>query len=83
MNGTYLGARIAKTKELIEAYEDATLALAGGAQSYTFDTGQTRHTVTKFDLEKLNAMIDTLYNRLAMLEARLTGSGVVNVRPGW
>lgn len=78
--------RIEKTKELIIAWEDAELAIsAGGVQSYTIDTGQTRQTVTKADLGAIRDTIDNLLNRLATLEARLgiCGGGVVNVRPAW
>lgn len=83
MDNTYLTDRIAKTKVLIEAYEDATTALAGGVQSYTLDTGQSRQTVTKLDLEALNKMLDTLYNRLCIMQTRLNGSGTVIVRPAF
>jgi hypothetical protein len=76
--------RIEKTKQLIIAWEDAELALsAGGVQSYTLDTGQTRQTVTKADLGTIRNTIDGLMNRLVTLEARINGSGVVNVRPAW
>lgn len=79
-----LQARIAATQALITAYEEAALSLASGAiQSYTLDTGQSRQTVTKFDLDKLEAVLDTLYNRCAMLEARLNGSNVSVGRAGW
>ena len=84
MDNTFLIARIAATKAQIVAYEDAALALAqGGVQYYLLDTGQTRQTVTKFDLKNLEATIDSLYNRCATLEARLNGSGVLTVRPAW
>lgn len=76
--------RIEKTKALIIAWEDAELALsAGGVQSYTLDTGQTRQTVTKADLGTIRNTIDSLLNRLVTLEARLGNGGVVNVRPAW
>ena len=83
MDNTYLRGRITATKALIEAYEGATTALAGGVQSYTLDTGQSRQTVTKLDLKDLNNMLDNLYNRLSTMEARLNGSGTVIARPGF
>ena len=83
MDNTYLTDRIAKTKVLIEAYEDASTALASGVQSYTLDTGQSRQTVTKLDLKDLNSMLDSLYNRLCVMEARLNGSGTTIARPGF
>lgn len=84
MDSDFITARITKIKETIEAYEDAALALAaGGIQSYKLDTGQTNETVTRLDLEWINATIDGLYNRLATLEARLYGSGTHTGRPAW
>lgn len=80
--------RIEKTKTLIETYEDAVTALsgsggaAGGITSYTLDTGQSRQTVTRADLTKLYDSLDTLYNRLATLEARVYGR-TMTARPAW
>ncbi len=83
MDPAFLKDRIAVTKTLIIAYEAAALALGNGVQSYTLDTGQSRQTVTKLDLGMLNKTIESLYNRCATMEARLTGSGSVTVRPAW
>ncbi len=83
MDRTFIQARIDATKLQIVAYEDAALALAGGVQSYTLDTGQSRQTVTKLDLDAIQKTIDSLYNRCATLEARLNGSGTVTARPAW
>lgn len=83
MDSEFLQQRIDATKALIAVYEDAATALvSGGVQSYTIDTGQTRQSVTQVDLAALNRNIDSLYNRLATLQARLKG-GSVNVRPAW
>jgi len=83
MNRTFIQGRIDATKLQIIAYEDAALALAGGVQSYTLDTGQSRQTVTKLDLIDIQTTIESLYNRCATLEARLNGSGVLIARPAW
>jgi len=84
MNKAFVQARIDATKLAIVAYEDANLALAtGGVQSYTLDTGQSKQSVTKLDIEWINRQIDTLYNRLCTLEARLNGGNVVIARPAW
>jgi hypothetical protein len=81
---TFLQERITSIKARIVAYEDASAALAGGGvQSYTLDTGQTRQTVTKFDLADIEKTIASLYNQLVTLEARCTGNGVVVTRPSW
>lgn len=83
MDSEFLQQRIDATKALIVAYEDAVTALVdGGVQTYTLDTGQSRQTVTRLELATLNRNIDSLYNRLATLQARLNG-GSVTVRPAW
>lgn len=83
MDTTTLQNSIANTKLAIEAYENALTALAAGnVQQYTIDTGQTRQTVTRLDLPAVNKALDGLYNRLSMLQQRLSGSGSI-VRPGW
>lgn len=81
---SYVQDRITATKALITAYEEAVLEFGvnGALQSYTLDTGQSRQTVTRADLGSMNRALDSLYNRLATLEARLYG-GTVTVRPHW
>jgi hypothetical protein len=83
MADPWLVERITKTKAIIVAIEDAVLALSGanGVQSYTLDTGQGRQTVTRESVSALQGQLDSLYNRVATLEARATGCGVVTVRP--
>lgn len=85
MDRTFLEARITATKALIEAWEDALTFFAAnnGIQTYTIDTGQSRQVVTRSDIGTINRIIDSLMNRLATLEARLNGTGVVSARPGW
>lgn len=79
----FLQQRIDATKASITAYEDAETALAGGVQSYTIDTGQSRQTVTRFNLTEIRKTIDSLYNRLATLQARRNGSGTHTAAPDW
>lgn len=84
MDITFLQARITATQNQIIAYESAMTALGtDGVQSYTLDTGQTRQTVTKRDLASVKNTLDSLYNTLATLEARLYGTGTVTGRPAW
>ena len=84
MDAAFIQERITATKALIILYEDAVTALVtGGVESYTLDTGQSRQTVTKLDINNLNKALDTLYNRCATLQARLTGSGSTTARPAW
>jgi hypothetical protein len=84
MNPQFLQGRITATQNQIIAYEAAIDALvAGGAQNYMLDTGQSRQSVTKLDLATLQKNLDAMYNRLVTLEARLNGSGTVTTRPAW
>ena len=84
MDATFVKSRIDTIKLRIVAYEDAALALAtDGTQLYTLDTGQSKITVTKLDLANIRATIDGLMNQLVVYEARLTGNGVLIVRPGF
>jgi len=83
IDSTWLDVRIAATKTLIVAYENAILALSTGAQSYSLDTGQTRQMVTKAQLPSMREALSALENRLAVLDARRNGGSGVVVRPGW
>lgn len=81
---TFLQERIAKTKEQIVALEDAAAGIMSGAiVSYTLDTGQSRQTVTKANVNQINTALDSLYNRLASLQARCNGGGTVIGRAAW
>lgn len=81
--------KAAKLKALIDEYENASLELASGQiQQYSFDSGQTRQTVTQLDMWRLDQVIDSLYNRLAILQARHpqclgAGGSSIIVRPAW
>ena len=84
MDAAFLQERIDKVKAQIVAYEDAIDALVvQGMQSYTLDTGQTRQTVTRFELSSLQSQLDSLMNRLATLQARQTGCNVRTVGPAF
>ena len=83
MDAAFIQARIDATKLAIVAYEDAITALGtSNIQSYELDTGQDRQRVTRADVKDLNAVLDSLMNRLATYEARLNG-GAVTMSPGW
>lgn len=85
MDPVFLKERIEQTKMLITAYEDAALAVGvnGGVQSYSLDTSQSKQTVTRADIPSLHRIIDSLYNRLAILEMRLYGGSVTIARPSF
>lgn len=68
----------------IAAINAAIIALlTDKVQSYTLDTGQTRQTVTKFDLEKLIAARDSLLNQYSVISARLGTDGTVHAGGAW
>ena len=68
----------------LEIYLDAIDALVSGrVQEYRLDTGQTVQNVTRLDLDKLQIEVDRILNRIATLEARCNGGGVVIARPCW
>ena len=72
MSDSWWNERLNKTKDLVIAYEDVILQItSGGAQnSYWLDTGQTMQKVTRNDLDSLNATLESLLNRVSVLEAR-------------
>lgn len=75
LDNDWLDARIAQTKIMIEAVEDAILLVSSGAQSYTLDSGQTRQSVTRVTAGSLRLQLDSLYNTLATLDLRRCGGG--------
>lgn len=79
----WLEARVVATKAAIEAIELALVALAGGAQSYSLDTGQSRQVVQKADVGTLRATLLSQYNLLAWLKSQLCGTGAARVIPGF
>lgn len=83
MDREFLIERITATKLLIVAYEDALIALNSGVVSYSINTSQSQQSVTRTSIPDINKTIDSLTNRLATYQARLTGNGVTRVIPGW
>lgn len=72
----WLQSRITATKAMIEEYESAVIALSTGTvKSYTLNTGQTTQSVTKKDVSRLQADIDSMYGRLDYWDMRLNGGG--------
>lgn len=81
---TFLCAQLTQLEELITEYQNAALDLATNRiQSFSFDTGQTKETVSKTDVKRLQDVIDQLYNRYVVLCNRCTGHNVVIQRPCW
>lgn len=74
--------RIAAKKALVVQYETAMGALAGGAQSYQLNTGQTQQLVTRASLGSMRVALKGLESDIATLQARL-GCGRFQGRPSW
>lgn len=84
MDNTYLSEKITKTKAIIDAIDDALLFLSiNPTKSYRLDTGQSVQNVERFDIDKLNATRNSLYNQLCVLQGRLTGDNVQIGIPAW
>ena len=58
-------------RTLLVKVEQAIFALSSGVQEYTIDTGQTRQTVKRSDLDQLRAQRNDLLGQIAALESRL------------
>jgi len=83
MDTSWLQDRITATKALIEAYETALTTLSSGTQkSYMLDTGQTKTAVTTKDVGAITDSLNSAYNLLTTLEARVEGAAM-QVRPRW
>lgn len=81
MNRTFLQARLDAVEAQITAYEAAVAALdSPGIQAYSLDTGQTRQTVTRVDLDMLFKTLDHLYVRYETLYNRLNGGATIILR---
>jgi bacterioferritin (cytochrome b1) len=83
---SWLQNRITATQTLIENTEDllSTLLLEDTPtnRQYTLNTGQSVVTVMKRDLDRVQKFLDSLYNRLATLEARRNGASY-QATPGY
>jgi hypothetical protein len=81
----WIAQRITRSEAMVIVYENALEALAGGAQQYSFDTGQSRQTVTKADMSQLRETLKFWEQRRKELlndQASLSsGGGSTYVRP--
>lgn len=75
--------KIDKTKAIIDNYEEAILFLtANPTESYKLDTGQGEQEVKRHNLKNMNDTLDSLYNRLSVLEQRCSSIPTIQT-PGW
>lgn len=80
-NTSFWTERLNKKIALLDEIDTALTGLVtGNIQSYTLDTGQTRQTVTKANLDVLQAFMLSLENQISELQIRTTGCNTVNMR---
>jgi len=83
MDSSYWLEKIDKTKAIIDNYEEAILFLtANPTESYKLDTGQGEQEVKRHNLKNMNDTLDSLYNRLSVLEQRCSSIPTIQT-PGW
>jgi hypothetical protein len=71
-------------RAIIKNLETALIALADPTiTSYSLDTGQSVQRVTRRDISRLTADLESAYSLLATLQARSTGRGSIQVVPVW
>jgi hypothetical protein len=75
---TWLAQKITDVQAQIDAWEGVLdfFAANNTVQSYTLDTGQSRQTVNRSQLSEIRTLLNSLYNRLSTLEARLNGASI-------
>lgn len=84
MDVATIQAQITAAEAILAALNAAILALADPTvQKYTIDTGQSVQTVWRHDLASIIAQQSALMNQICTLQARLSGSGVVQMRPAF
>jgi hypothetical protein len=75
--------KLAKTKAIIDALDDAILQLSTTAiLEYHLDTGQSKQRVTRQDVPRLVDMRSDLFTQYDALCARLSNGGAIQVIPG-
>jgi len=81
---TFLEERIAANKAIILKYETAISTILAGAESYTLDTGQSRQTVTRSNIQEIQTSMLAAYGLLITLEGMLPANNQPLIaRPAW
>lgn len=81
-NTAWWKARLANLEAVIEHYETAILAFDDPTMlSYDLDTGQSRHRVTRQNLDDMTQALMKFYEQYSRIELRVCGGGSVVLRP--
>jgi hypothetical protein len=84
MDATFLIARRDATMVQITSYEAAVAALQDPTvEEYVLDTGQSQQRVRRADIARVQAVLDSLYNRYAILTQRIDGPQGTVAAPDW
>lgn len=68
--------RLASLKTRIETYESAINGLAAGTiSSYSLDTGQTKTSITKYNVNDYEALLQNLMSQYVALNCSIYGGG--------
>lgn len=82
----WITEQIALSEQAIAAINAAIIAIAGGAQSYQLNTGQTEQRVSKADLGALGNMLKLYEERRTKYRTQLglpaTGGTTIHLIPG-
>jgi hypothetical protein len=81
----FLRCRISSLQAIVLKYDEAFLVLASGIQEYILDTGQSKQTVRRQDIDRMQQVKLSLISELEDLCAQLEGnrSGTSIARPCW
>lgn len=83
MDADFIQARIDAIEERIAAYDTAITALISGVDRYSLDTGQTKQSVTKKDILKLQEAQQFDIGQLDFWYQQLNGGGSIYLRPAY
>lgn len=84
MDATFCQTQITTIEtQITSAQAVLSKLLANPNRSYTLNTGQTTESVTKYDIERIQAMIETMVGQLQFWEDCLNGTSGCIGRPGF
>lgn len=84
MSDAFVLTQIANLQALVTAHMASSLEAANaGIQSYTVDSGQDRNTAVRYSVAEVQRTVARIMDQIEMFEARLSGSNIVRVEPGF
>ena len=84
MNEAFIKEQISSSFVLIQKYQEVLLFLANNPnKSYSFDTGQSKETVTQKDVTQIHRLIRSLIEDVEYWQDMLDGGSTIILRPGF